>query len=197
MNSHAEPSRPGPFAALPYAVGAGVVGALGLFLASAPIGLLLGAGSHTVIGAYHGAAATLFLILATIGLCLGGQLARERLPALRDLQVVSVATALLSLVTVIFGTWLYIPYRAPVGAKSFLVATYPAVHTVFFEFKEFIALFTLPLAVAAAFILLRYGPSIPGRRGLRLVVAGLVAAVFIFLVVAFGLGASITKIKSV
>ena len=39
--------------------------------------------------------------------------------------------------------------------RSYFVKSMPEVHKIFFEFKEFGALFTLPLAVGAAFILWR------------------------------------------
>jgi len=63
----------------------------------------------------------------------------------------------------------------------------PEVHKVFFEFKEFTALFTLPLSVAAAFILWRYGRQILERNWTRTSVAILIALHFFYFVLAFGL----------
>jgi hypothetical protein len=59
----------------------------------------------------------------------------------------------------------YIPYRAntPDSPRSYFLEHMPEVHKVFFEFKEFTALFPLPLSVAASFILWRYGRQILER----------------------------------
>jgi hypothetical protein len=75
------------------------------------------------------------------------------------------------------------------------MANAPEVHKVFFEFKEFGALYTLPLTVCAAFILWRYGAQIMEQRWLRYTVAVLIGLSFFYLVVAFGLGAAVTKLK--
>ena len=74
--------------------------------------------------------------------------------------------------------------------------TSPAVHKIFFEFKEYIALFALPLAVAAAFILLYYNTDVLRRPWLRYSVAVLLGLVFFTVMVAFGLGAAITKLQA-
>ena len=68
---------------------------------------------------------------------------------------------------------------------------------VFFEFKEFTALFTLPLSVAATFILWRYGRQILERNWTRTSVAILIALHFFYFMLAFGLGAAVTKLKSI
>jgi len=75
------------------------------------------------------------------------------------------------------------------------MANMPVVHKIFFEFKEFMALFTLPLTVAAAFVLWYYGAQVLDRKWMRYTVAVLLALSFFYLVVAFGLGAAVTKLK--
>ena len=55
--------------------------------------------------------------------------------------------------------------------------------------------FTLPLAVCAAFILWRYGVQTLERPWLRYSVAVLMGLAFFYLVVAFGLGAAVTKLR--
>jgi len=79
--------------------------------------------------------------------------------------------------------------------RSYFVKNMPEVHKIFFEFKEFGALFTLPLAVCAAFILWRYGVQTLERPWLRYSVAVLMGLAFFYLVVAFGLGAAVTKLR--
>ncbi len=71
----------------------------------------------------------------------------------------------------------------------------PEIHKVFFEFKGFSALFTLPLAAAAAFLFLVYREQMLRSKGLRVLAAVLLALTFFYFLVAFGLGAAITKLK--
>jgi hypothetical protein len=57
------------------------------------------------------------------------------------------------------------------------------------------ALFTLPLTVVAAFVLWYYGAQVLERRWMRYTVAIVLALSFFYLVVAFGLGAAVTKLR--
>jgi hypothetical protein len=88
-------------------------------------------------------------------------------------------------------------YRAPIpeSPRSHFLKTAPEIHRIFFEFKEFGALFTLPLTVVAAFILWKYGPQVLDRPWLRYTVAVLMGLAFFYLVVAFGLGAAVSKLR--
>ena len=47
----------------------------------------------------------------------------------------------------------------------------PEIHEVFFEFKEFIALFPIPLAVATTYVIWRYGDELIENKALRTWVA--------------------------
>ena len=114
-----------------------------------------------------------------------------------ELQVGSLINAMMGLLTILSGNWIYIPYRGAEGPRSYFLQVAPAVHQVFFEFKEFAALFTFPLAVVTAYLLVRYGGEVYRRRGLSTMIAVLLVLVFFYFVVAFGLGAAITKIRSV
>ena len=174
-----------------------VASALGFMLLTAPLLKLLGTGAGAVAAAFHGMAAFLYLFVGTIGLYLGWRLLTGRIRAFADLQLMSVVGASLSLLAIVFGNWLYIYYRAktPDSPRSYFVKNMPDIHRVFFEFKEFGALFTLPLMVCAAFLLWRYGAHILARPWLRYTVAILFGLAFFYLVVAFGLGAAVTKLK--
>jgi hypothetical protein len=171
--------------------------ALGFTLMTAPFTTLLGAGAGAVPAAIHGLMAFLYLFIGTIGLYLGWRLMTGRISAFADLQLLAVVMATFSFLAIVFGNWLYIFYRAkdPVSPRSYFMANAPDVHKVFFEFKEFGALYTLPLTVAAAFILWRYGRQVMEQRWLRYTVAILIGLSFFYLVVAFGLGAAVTKLK--
>lgn len=171
--------------------------ALAFTLATAPFSKLLGAGTAALPAAIHGTMAFLYLFVGTIGLYLGWRLMTGRIRAFADLQLLATVAATFSFLAIVFGNWLYIYYRAPVpeSPRSYFVKNMPEVHRIFFEFKEFAALFTLPLTVAAAFILWKYGVQVVERRWLRYAVAALLGLSFFYLVVAFGLGAAVTKLR--
>jgi len=176
-----------------------VLGLIGLVvvLLTAPAEQLLGGSAEAIRGALHGTAAGLFMVTATIGVFQGYRLFVGQARSVAELQVGSVVNATLAFFTILLGNWLYIPYRASGGPRSYFLEHAPDIHKIFFEFKEFAALFTLPLAVAAAFILVSYGVSAVRRKDLSTLVAILLALVFFYFLVAFGLGAAVTKLKSV
>ncbi|MBI4003580.1 MAG: hypothetical protein HY353_01010 [Candidatus Omnitrophica bacterium] len=176
-----------------------VLGLIGLtiVLMTAPAQELLGQSAEAIRGALHGTAAGLFMVTATIGLFQGYRLFAGQARSVAELQVGSVVNAALAFFTIALGNWVYIPYRVSGGPRSYFLEHAPEIHKVFFEFKEFAALFTLPLAAAAAFILIFYGASAVRRKDLSTLVAVLLALVFFYFLVAFGLGAAVTKLKSV
>jgi hypothetical protein len=169
--------------------------ALVLVAATAPFEALLGAGAGAIPAAFHGLAAFLYLFVGTIGLYLAWRLLTGRIRAFADLQLLATVSATLSFLAILFGNWLYISYRAKEGPRTYFKATMPVVHGIFFEFKEFMALFTLPLTVVAAFVLWYYGVQVLDRRWMRYTVAIVLALSFFYLVVAFGLGAAVTKLR--
>ncbi|MBI2078672.1 MAG: hypothetical protein HYT80_09945 [Euryarchaeota archaeon] len=161
-----------------------------------PVASLLGESRHAIPGALHGMSAILFVITGTIGAYMGYRLFFGRLADLRDLRVIASINACLSLLTVMFGNWIYIYYRAKGGPRSYFLETNPVVHEIFFEFKEFLALFTLPLSVATAYILLREREGLLERRWLPEIVGVLLVIAWGCLMLVFGLGAAITKLRS-
>jgi hypothetical protein len=175
-----------------------IVSAFGFTAMKAPITNLLGAGGGAVPAAFHGLAAFLYLFVGTIGLYLGWRLVTGRIRAFAELQLLATVAATFSLIAIVFGNWLYIFYRAksPESPRSYFIANAPSVHQIFFEFKEFGALFTLPLTVTVAYLLWRYGAQVMERTWLRYTVAVLLGLSFFYLVVAFGLGAAVTKLKA-
>lgn len=192
--AHTEPAPP--------ALLWGMVGLLGLIgltvvLLTAPGKGLMGPGQYAIRGAIHGTAAGLFMVTSTIGLFQAYRIVAGRAWNIAELQVGSVVNATMALLTILSGNWLYIPYRAAGGPRSYFLEGMPEVHKVFFEFKEFAALFSLPLAVAAAYLLVRYGAQVYHRRGLSTTIAVLLVLSFFYFLVAFGLGAAITKLKAV
>jgi hypothetical protein len=172
--------------------------ALAFTLATAPMARLLGAGAGAIPAAFHGMAAFLYLFVGTIGLYLGWRLLTGRIRAFADLQLLATVSATFSFLAIVFGNWLYIYYRAPIpdSPRSYFVKNMPEIHRVFFEFKEFTALFTLPLTVTVAFLLWRYGTEVLDRPWLRYTIAVLLGLSFFYLLVAFSLGAAVTKLKA-
>jgi hypothetical protein len=178
-----------------------VVGSIGavalLALFTSPVANLLGDSKYAIPGALHGVSAIVYVIIATIAAYLGYRLYTGRLSSTHDLRILAGLNAFFSLVTVMFGNWIYIYYREKAGPRTYFLENDAAVHEVFFEFKEFIALFTLPLSVATAFILLREKDHILQRPRLRQAVAVMLGLQWLYLMLAFALGAAITKLRSV
>ncbi len=177
----------------------GVMGLIGgaIVLFTAPLDQLLGPSSHAIRGAVHGTAAGLFMITSTVGLFQAYRIVAGKAWNLVELQIGSVVNATVALLIILSGNWIYIPYRSANGPRTYFLEVAPEVHKIFFEFKEFAALFTFPLAVTAAYLLVRYGEHVYRKRALSAAVGVLLVLVFFYFVVAFGLGAAVTKLRSV
>lgn len=174
----------------------GLVG-LTIVLMTAPAEKLLGESAGAIRGAVHGTAAGLFMVTATIGLFQAYRIVTAKVWHVAELQLGSAINATMAFLTILSGNWIYIPYRASEGPRSYFLQAAPEVHKVFFEFKEFAALFTFPLSVVSAYLLIRYGGQAYQRRGLSTIIAVLLVLVFFYFTTAFGLGAAITKLKAV
>lgn len=177
-------------------LGAGV--AIGLIIAvTAPVADLLGDSKYVIPVSLHGMGALLFSVGATMSLYLGWRLFQGKIKAFKDLQLLTSVTAVLALATIVFGLWIYIYYRQPAGAREYFLENNPAVHKIFFEFKEYMAVFTLPLFVASSFALWKFGPSLVGDAAKRRIVAVAIALGWVFLMIAYILGAAITKLRPI
>lgn len=130
--------------------------------------------------------------------CLPGlELFVGEIKAFSDLKILATIVSFLSLFTIAFGDWIYIAYRAKGGPREQFLQSIPEVHEIFFEFKEFIALLTLPMFAAATFILWQYGDGIIKHRILRTALFIILVLGYVYPLLAFGLGAAITKLRSV
>jgi hypothetical protein len=166
-------------------------------LMTAPVSQFFGAGTLAVISATHGLLATLGVVVGTVTSYLGWRLFTGKIKAFSDLKILAAISTLIAAATIIFGNWIYITYRAPGGPRAFFVQNNPAIHNVFFEFKEFVALFPLPLAVATTYVIWRYGEQLIENRPLRTWVGIAFAVAWAGLMIAYLLGAGITKLRSV
>lgn len=191
------PSTRKPDWTLAYVLAAAVGVVALIALLTTPVASLLGDSRYAIPSALHGVSAIVFVIIATVSAYLGHRLYTGRLEQLHDLRILASLNAFFSLITILFGNWIYIYYRAQGGPRSYFLETNPVIHQIFFEFKEFIALFTLPLTVAAAFVLLRHGDELAKHTRLRQAVGALLALSWLYLMLAFGLGAAITKLRGV
>lgn len=168
-----------------------------IVLFTAPLAVLLGGSRYALEGALHGVSASLFMVTATIGLFQAYRLLTGAIRHAAPLEFGAVVNAFLAFLTILFGNRIYIFYRASQGPRAYFLESSPEIHKIFFEFKEFAALFTLPLAVTAAFLFLAYGEQLLRSRGLRNIAVLLLVLTFFYFLVAFGLGAAITKLRAV
>lgn len=168
-----------------------------LAMATAPVADLLGDSRYAIPSTLHGVSAMVYLVVGTISAYLAWKLYRGELTQLHDVRILSALNTFFAAITLLFGNWIYIYYRAPGGPRAYFLENAPALHAVFFEFKEFMALFTLPLAAAATFVLWREGDALSSNVRLRQAVAVVLGLAWLYLMLTFGLGAAITKLRSV
>jgi cytochrome bd-type quinol oxidase subunit 1 len=172
--------------------------AAAILFVSAPAAPLLGQSAYRIRSAIHGLSAGLMMVTITIGFYQAIRLWVADTPIpIREMEIGSIVNAGVCFLTVLSGNWIYIPYRAAEGPKSYFLETSPEVHKIFFEFKEYTSLLTLPLLVAAAYLICRYGERLNTNRPLREMTALLLVLAFFYFAIAFGLGAAITKLQSV
>jgi hypothetical protein len=173
----------------------GVVALLALF--TSPAADLLGDSAYAIPATMHGIASILFVVVATVVVYLAYLMYTNRLAAYRDARILSLLASFFALVTVMFGNWIYIYYRATGGPRSYFLETQPAVHEIFFELKEFLALFTLPLFMAATYVQWLHRDELRHHMQLRQATAVFLALGWLCLMVVFALGAAITKLRGV
>ena len=164
---------------------------------SAPWEDLMGESPFASIATIHGMFATLGVIVGSATGYLGWRLLLGHLKAYRDLRILATVSSVFAFLAILTGNWIYIAYRGPGGPREFFINNFPTIHEIFFEFKEFIALFPLPIAVAATFILWKYKDSLPVDEKLRNAVGVMIAVAWTILMIVFVLGAAITKLMSV
>lgn len=168
-----------------------------ILLITAPASHLLGGSEYAIRSAFHGLMAGILMVTITIGLYQACRLWIGADINVKEFQVGSLINSIICFFAILFGNWLYIPYRDQEGPRFHFLKTQPEIHKIFFEFKEFTALFTLPLLVAATYIIWNYGDRLERNRDLRIAVSLLLILGFFYFVIAFGLGAAITKLKAV
>ena len=118
--------------------------------------------------------------------------------ALKRLKLGSLIMVISSFLCIAYGNVVYIAYRAKDGVQPWLQAhNMYYYHTLGMELKEFAALFTFPLAVAIAYTVYTMSDRWFESPWARKVVKAALYFAIIYTVIALGLGAMITKAKSV
>ncbi|MFM7440568.1 MAG: hypothetical protein ACKO2V_18555 [Snowella sp.] len=118
------------------------------------------------IGAAHGMASMGALIVMAYAGHLAFALLRGNAKILPQMRTLAFWSALLSFGAIATGNLAYMRYRADIslgGARAWLKEYSPLTQYVLMEYHEFTVLFTLPLAVTAAWVLWRYGDRILER----------------------------------
>lgn len=145
----------------------------------------------------HGVLATLFLM------AFSGSYAELLSLTGRGLRRLKLGISLMALSAwAIFasGTYVYIFYRAPVpeSARSRILAgPTPWAHSVLMEMKEFTGAFVPAVALLAVVLVFGWNLRLLGEARLRRVLALVLLAAMAWTLIAFGLGAYITKTASV
>ncbi|MGY6217408.1 hypothetical protein ACW73L_19815 [Methylolobus aquaticus] len=115
----------------------------------------------------------------------------------RSLRYWVVGSALLNLLGVVSGNWIYMRYRGQDGPRDWILARAPGFHNVLMEFKEFVSLFPFPLMVAVTFVLFYYSDRIHARRDLTEFVAIGILVSWFFLMLGFVAGLVLSKLRFV
>lgn len=168
-----------------------------LFFITIPLFNLMGISSYTLSSVLHGLGATVTVMISCYSLHQVYPLLRGKEGSAAKLEFTLWLTNTLVLATIITANWLYIGYRAPDSGQQWLLYHNPVGHTVFMEFKEFVALFPLPLGVAAAWILRRFRAQLSTNTGIASVIAILVTFMWICLMIGFVLGIGLAKLRMV
>ena len=154
----------------------------GLFLFLPLVNLLSPSPWQRYMGAIHGLASLLAVVVIAYAGHLAFPLLRGVSSILPQMRTLTFWTTCLSFLAIASGNWAYMRYRAPMGgARAWLRENTPLVHYLFMEYHEFTVLFTLPLGVACTWILWKYGDGILDKENRPVLTAtciGLMAMMF-------------------
>ncbi len=183
------------FTARDFAITQASVAAL-LFL-SIPLFNVIGFSNHKLMAVLHGLGATVTVIMSCQTIHLTYPMLRGNKGAAASLEWALWLTNLMVLLTIVFGNWLYIAYRAPDGPQEWLLYHSPAVHLIGMEYKEFVSLYPLPLGIAAAVLLRRFRHALEPGSAASGIIALLITLFWICLLIGFVLGIGLAKLRMV
>lgn len=183
------------FTARDFAITQASVAAL-LFL-SIPLFNVLGFSNHKLMAVLHGLGATVTVIMSCQTIHLIYPMLRGKAGAAARLEWMLWLTNLMVLLTIVFGNWLYIAYRAPDGPQEWLLYHSPALHLIVMEYKEFVSLYPLPLGIAAAVLLRRFRHALEPGSAASGIIALLITLFWICLLIGFVFGIGLAKLRMV
>lgn len=165
---------------------------IGLFLFLPFVNLLHPSPWQRSLGTIHGVGSMLALVVMTYAGHMAFPLLRGSAKILPQMRVLSVWSAILSFLAISTGNLAYMRYRAGIdfgGARAWLKENSPLGQYVLMEYHEFSVLFTLPLSIACAWILWRYGDSILERHNRPVLTAACLALIGLMF---FSIGGMVT-----
>jgi len=130
------------------------------------------------MGTLHGMGSLLAMVVMAYAGHLAFPLLRGSSSILPQMRTLSFWSALLSFLAIATGNLAYMRYRADLsmgGARAWLKENSPLVQYVLMEYHEFTVLFTLPISIACAWVLWKYGDSILERKNQPVLAATSVA----------------------
>ncbi len=145
----------------------------------------------------HGFLATVFLMSFSGSFV---ELIATNLPSLRRLKIGLSVMAVSSWAILATGTYAYIFYRAPVAESArsrILAGPAPWVHSVLMELKEFTGAFVPVIALLAVLLVFSWNNRLITEARLRRVLGVVMWAAMLWTLLAYGLGAFITKTASI
>jgi hypothetical protein len=173
----------------------------GMFLFLPLVNLIHHSPWQRSIGFIHGCGA----MLATVVIAYAGHMAfpllRGSAKVLPQMRTLTFWASVVSFLAIATGNLGYMRYRADIsygGARAWLRENSPLGQYVLMEYHEFSVLFTLPLGIACAWILWRYGDSILEKQNRPVLAATAIAlmAMMFFAMGGFVTGLGIAKIHS-
>jgi hypothetical protein len=153
------------------------------------------------IGFLHGSASMLTTVVVAYAGHLAFPLLRGSAKVLPPVRTLAFWSSIITFLGIASGNFAYMRYRADAtygGARAWLKVNSPLVQYAVMEYHEFSVLFTLPLSVAAAWILWSYGDSILEKKNRPVLTATCVAlmAMMFFAIGGFVTGLGIAKVHA-
>jgi hypothetical protein len=146
------------------------------------------------MGTLHGVGSLLAMVVMAYAGHLAFPLLRGASNILAQTRTLSFWSAVLSFLAIATGNLAYMRYRADLnlgGARAWLKENSPLSQYILMEYHEFTVLFTLPISIACAWVLWKYGDKILDRQNQPVLAAtsiGLMALMF------FSMGGMLTGI---
>jgi hypothetical protein len=139
----------------------------GLFLLFPFVNLLHPSPWQRWMGTLHGMGSLMAMVVMAYAGHLAFPLLRGSSSILPQMRTLSFWSALLSFLAIATGNLAYMRYRADLsmgGARAWLKENSPLGQYILMEYHEFTVLFTLPISIACAWVLWKYGDSILERK---------------------------------